>query len=137
MEVNLGRRAEAAIVVALLGMAPADSARAAPQTVKQDRPAAAAPSPAVSDVAAHPAANLGRLTLSGVAGIVTPHKGFVLLDMDEYQREGLSALTEQEKNRIPVAWSGQAPKVKEAVRVDGTLAKTAKGYVFTASRVTP
>ena len=88
-------------------------------------------------MAAHPAAHLGHLVLSGVVGTVTLHKGFVLLDMGEYQREGLSALTEREDNRIPVAWSGEAPKVKEAVRVDGTLAKTAKGYVFTAARVTP
>jgi hypothetical protein len=37
----------------------------------------------VSDVAAHSAAHLGHLLLSGVAGIVMPHKGFVLLDMGE------------------------------------------------------
>lgn len=137
MAVKPRRWAEAAIAAVLLGVMPAGLAQAAPQTVKPHPPAAAAASPTVSDVAAHPAAHLGRLVLSGVAGIVTPHKGFVLLDMGEYQREGLSAMAEQEKNRIPVLWSGRAPKVKEAVRVEGTLAKTAKGYVFTASRVTP
>lgn len=137
MKVKPRRWAEAAIIAALLGVMPGGFAWAVPQTVKPYKPAAAAPSPTVSDVAAHPAAHLGHLVLSGVAGIVTPHKGFVLLDMGEYQREGLSALSEREKNRIPVAWSGQAPKVKETVRVDGTLAKTAKGYVFTASRVMP
>lgn len=137
MAVKPWRWAEAAIAAVLLGVMPAGLVQAAPQTVKPHPPATVAPSLTVSDVAAHPAAHLGHLTLSGVAGIVTPHKGFVLLDRSEYQREGLSALSEQEKNRIPVVWSGPAPKVREAVRVDGTLAKTAKGYVFTASRVTP
>jgi hypothetical protein len=98
---------------------------------------AAVPSPEVRDVAANPAAHLGRLSLSGVVGIVTPHKSFVLVDMREYQGEGLACLTTPERTKIPVVWSGVAPKVKQAVRVTGTLAKTAKGYSFTADEVKP
>ena len=134
---SLGGSKRAAVFAALLAVGQVASAQTALRAVKPHKPAAVAPSPEVRAVAAHPAAHLGRLSLSGVVGIVTPHKGFVLLDTGEYQREGLSSLAEQEKNRIPVLWSGRAPKVKEAVRVEGTLAKTVKGYVFTASRVRP
>ena len=98
---------------------------------------AAAPSPSVRAVAHDPAAHLGNLTLEGVVGIVTPQKGFVLVDMDEYRAEGLSCLTTAEKTKMPVAWKGPAPEVKETVHVEGTLAKSADGYVFTASKVTP
>ena len=97
----------------------------------------AAPSPAVRDVAGNPAAHLGRLSLVGVVGIATPHKGFVLMDMQEYQGEGLACLTTPERTKIPVIWSGAAPKVKQTVRVDGTLAKTVRGYAFTADKVKP
>ena len=100
-------------------------------------PAVAATSQEVRNVAANPSAHLGRLTLSGVVGIVTPHKGFILMDTLEYQREGLACVTNAEKTKIPVVWSGAAPKVKQAVHVDGTLAKTAKGYSFTATQVRP
>ena len=111
-------------------------ADAAPVTVKS-KSVAAAPSPAVRDVAGNPAAHLGRLSLVGVVGIATPHKGFVLVDMQEYQGEGLACLTTPEKTKMPVVWLGAAPKVKQTVRVDGTLTKTARGYAFTADKVKP
>lgn len=127
---------QAAAFAAALGLAQGALAQAAP-VAKSHKAAPALPSPAVRDVAAHPAAHLGRLSLLGVVGIATPHKGFVLVDMQEYQGEGLGCLTTPEKTKIPVVWAGAAPKVKQAVRVDGTLAKTAKGYAFTASQVKP
>ena len=124
-------------MAALLGATPAGFAQAAPQSAVSSKPVAAVTSPAVRDLAVHPAAHLGRLSLSGVVGIATPGKGFVLIDMREYREEGLACLTNREKTKIPVVWSGTAPKVRQAVRIDGTLAKTATGYVFTAAEVTP
>lgn len=137
MVVKLGQWKKAAAFAALLDMTPVGFAQAAPQTVIPNKPVAAVSSPAVRDVAAHPAAHLGRLSLSGVVGIATAGKGFVLIDMREYRQEGLACLTNREKTKIPVVWSGAAPKVRQAVRVDGTLAKTATGYVFTAAKVAP
>lgn len=52
-------------------------------------------------VAANPAAHLGQLTLTGVVGIATLQKGFVLVDMAEYQAEGLSCLNTSEKTKFP------------------------------------
>ncbi len=77
------------------------------------------PSPAVRDVAAHPSAHLGQLALRGVVGIVNPGKGFVLVDMKEYQNEGFNCLATDEPTKISVSWKGTAPKVKEKVRVKG------------------
>ncbi len=89
----------------------------------------------VREVATSPSAHLGHLTFSGVVGIVTPKKGFVLVDMREYQGEGFSCLTKDEPTKIPVRWPGLAPKVKDVVRVYGQLVKGIDGYVFTASKV--
>ncbi len=136
---SMGKQA-AALAVAL-GLAQSVQAAPALHAAKpHKRPitrVAALPSPEVRDVAANPAAHLGRLSLSGVVGIATPQKGFVLVDTREYQGEGLACLTTPEPTKIPVVWSGAAPKVKQAVRVSGTLAKTAKGYAFTADEVKP
>lgn len=41
------------------------------------------------------------------------------------------------KDKDPCRLVGFAPKVKQAVRIDGTLAKTATGWVFTVAGVTP
>lgn len=95
----------------------------------------AGPTSEVRAVASNPSAHLGHVVLTGYVGIATPSKGFVLVDNTEYRNEGLACLTVPEPTKLPVIWQGAAPKVKEAVRVDGTLAKTAKGYTFTASRV--
>ena len=97
--------------------------------------APASPSPEVRDVAAKPAAHLGHLTLSGVVGIVTPEKGFVLVDNKEYAEEGFGCLTKDEPTKISVRWTGTSPKVKDKVRVEGQLTKEKKGYVFTAEKV--
>ena len=92
--------------------------------------------PAVRDVAAKPSAYLGGLTLVGVVGIVTPEKGFILVDLKEYQEEGFGCLTTDEPTKISVQWTGAAPKVKDKVRVDGKLVKEKKGYAFVAEKVT-
>lgn len=92
-------------------------------------------SPPVRDVAAHPSAYLGRLTLTGVVGIVSPGKGFVLVDMKEYREEGFNCLATREPTKISVRWKGAAPKVREKVRVEGQLAKKKAGYAFTAKKV--
>lgn len=94
-----------------------------------------APSPPVRDVAADPAAHLGRLALAGVVGIVTPGKGFVLMDLKEYQEEGFACLATDEPIKIAVRWTGAAPKVKEQVQVDGNLVKEQEGYAFIAEKV--
>lgn len=97
---------------------------------------AEAPSPSVRDVATDPAAHLGHLALAGVVGIVTPRKGFVLVDLKEYREEGFACLTTDEPTKIAVQWTGAAPKVRERVQVDGKLVKGRKGYAFIADKVT-
>lgn len=99
-------------------------------------PATAPRFPTVRAVASHPAQYLGRLVLTGVVGIVTPGKGFIMVDMREYRREGFACLAKDEPTKIPVQWKGAAPIIKQIVRVDGTLVKGKKGYAFIAKRVT-
>lgn len=98
-------------------------------------PSTKTPSPEVRDVASKPSAYLGSLTLTGVVGIVTKGKGFVLVDMKEYEGCGLSCLADNEPTKVSVLWKGEAPKVKDKVRVDGKLVKEKKGYTFTAEKV--
>ena len=89
---------------------------------------------AVSELAAKPSTHLGRVAVTGVVATATPGKGFLLLDSVEYKKCALTCLNEP-GNKIPVRWSGAVPKVEQTMRVDGTLAKTAKGFVFTAHKV--
>ncbi len=98
-------------------------------------PSSKLPSPAVRDVAANPAAHLGQLVLTGVVGIVNSGKGFVLVDMKEYQNEGFNCLATDEPTKISVRWTGKAPKVREKVCVQGRLSKEKTGYAFTAEKV--
>lgn len=115
-----------------------DETAAKTTTAVASAPSAAAPSVrdvSVREVATSPSAHLGHLTFSGVVGIVTPKKGFVLIDMREYQGEGFGCLTNDEPTKISVRWPGLAPKVKDAVRVDGELTKEKNGYAFTANKV--
>jgi hypothetical protein len=98
-------------------------------------PSSKALSPEVRDVAANPSAHAGHLVLTGVIGIVTPEKGFVLVDRKEYQEEGFGCLATDEPTKISVQWKGAAFKVKDKVRVEGTLSKEKKGYTFTADKV--
>lgn len=124
-------------VIIIIGLALAIAAPLSTlaQSTNSTNSVAASPSPEVRDVAANPSAHLGHLTLFGVVGIVTPEKGFVLVDMKEYQNEGFGCLTTDEPTKISVRWTGAAPKVKDKLRVDGQLAKEKKGDVFTAEKV--
>jgi hypothetical protein len=98
-------------------------------------PSAKTPAPEVRDVASKPSAYLGPLTLNGVVGIVTPKKGFVLVDLKEFQEEGFGCLASDEPTKISVGWTGTAPKVKDKVRIEGKLVREKKGYKFTAEKV--
>ena len=95
--------------------------------------AAAAPL-AVNDIADNPKAHLGHLVLAGVVGTVESKKGFVVVDKREYDKCGLSCLNEGAA-KVPVRWTGAAPKVTDTVRVEGTLAKSEKGLIFTAEKI--
>ena len=98
-------------------------------------PSPKTPSPEVRDVAGNPSTYVGRLTLKGVVGIINAQKGFVLVDMKEYQNEGFACLATDEPTKITVHWTGAAPKIKDKVRVEGVLTKEKKGYSFTADKV--
>ena len=71
-----------------------------------------------------------------MVGTVNPGKGFVLVDTREFKNCGLSCLTEPGTNKIPFAWTGAVPQVKQTVLVDGILEKTAKGFSIKAEKVT-
>lgn len=89
----------------------------------------------VNELAAKPAAHLGRVTVVGVVATVNPGKGFLLIDSEEYRNCGLGCLTQAGTRKIPVDWTGATPKVKQTVRVDGVLEKTVKGFFMKAERV--
>ncbi len=116
-------------IIAAAALPPAAFAR------PKSPPTTAPRSPTVRAVATHPAAYLGHLILSGVVGLVTPGKGFILVDTREYRQEGFVCLTTDEPTKIPIEWMGTAPRVKETVRVAGKLVKNKKGYAFIAGKV--
>jgi hypothetical protein len=89
----------------------------------------------VNDVAATPESHLGDLIIVGVVGIVTPGKGFVLVDQREYGKCGLSCLTEKGTKKIPVQWRGASPKLEDTVRVAGMLSKSKQGLTFAAKQI--
>ena len=89
----------------------------------------------VSDLAKGAAAHLGPVSVVGVVGIVSPGKSFVMVDSREFKECGLNSLTEAEAKKLPVRWTGMAPKVTDTVRVEGTVAQTNKGLTFTAEKV--
>lgn len=97
--------------------------------------AAPAKTLSVNELGGNPASHLGHIVLVGVVGTVNQKKGFLLVDTREYKECGLSCLTEPGTKKIPVRWTGTAPKLKDTVRVDGDLAKSARGYMLTAQRV--
>jgi hypothetical protein len=77
----------------------------------------------VNDLAGKPGEHLGPVRLIGVVAVVSQGRGFVLVDQREYADCGLSCLTEQGTKKIPVHWSGNAPKLEQTVRVAGILIK--------------
>lgn len=96
---------------------------------------AAAKSLSVNQLAAKPDTFVGKVEVVGRVAAATPGKGFTLIDSVNCATCTTECLTDKTTKKIPFLWSGATPVVKEVVRVDGTLAKTAKGYTFTVERV--
>jgi hypothetical protein len=89
----------------------------------------------VNDLAAKPAEHLGEVRLVGVVAVVSEGSGFVLVDKREYADCGISCISEPGTKKIPVRWSGDAPKLEQTVRVDGTLQQTDKGLSLVAKDI--
>ena len=116
-----------ALIAGIAGGLKADARQAA-------RPAANK-AVSVDQLAARPNAHLGRVTLVGVVASVSPRKGFLLIDAKEYKECGLKCVNEAGTKKVPVQWSGAAPKTKQAVKVEGVMAKAPKGMTFTANKI--
>jgi hypothetical protein len=89
----------------------------------------------VNDLAAKPAEHLGQVRLVGVVAGVSQGNGFVLVDTREYADCGISCISEPATKKIPVRWNGDAPKLEQTVRVEGTLHQTDKGLSLVAREV--
>ena len=89
----------------------------------------------VNDLAGKPAEHLGPVRQIGVVAVVPQGRGFVLVDQREYAGCGLSCLTEQGTKRIPVHWSGDAPKLEQTVRVAGILSQSENGFSLVAQEI--
>ena len=89
----------------------------------------------VSDLAGKPGEHLGQVQLIGVVAAVSQGQGFVLVDKREYADCGLTRLAETGTKKIPVRWSGDAPKVEQTVRVAGILSQSEQGLSFVAQEI--
>jgi hypothetical protein len=89
----------------------------------------------VNDLSEKPDQYLGPVQLVGVVAVVSQGKGFLLVDKHEYADCGLSCLAEAGTRRIPVSWTGDAPKLEQTVRVVGILRRTEKGLSFVAQEL--
>ncbi|HEY5975793.1 MAG TPA: hypothetical protein VIU41_13725 [Geobacteraceae bacterium] len=90
----------------------------------------------VNQLAAKPDAYVGKVAVVGRVAAAMQGKGFTLIDSTNCATCTTECLPDKATKKIPFLWSGTAPALKDIVRVDGILAKTAKGYTFTAERVT-
>lgn len=104
-------------------------------------PALSAPQPAakplsVNQLAEKPATFVGKVNVVGRVAAVTSGKGFTLIDSVNCATCTTECLTDKTTKKIPFLWSGAAPEVKGVILVQGSLAKTDKGYTFTAEKVT-
>ena len=90
----------------------------------------------VNRLAASPDSFIGKVAVVGRVAAATSGKGFTLIDSVNCANCATECLTDKNKKKIPFLWSGAAPVVKDVVRVQGTLAKTDKGFTFTAESVT-
>lgn len=124
-----------ALFPAVWGQTPKHTAAKRPPAVIKKAASNAVKPLTVNDLAASPNAHLGHVSLVGVVATVNAGKGFLLIDSREYKECGLSCLSEAGTKKIPVRWTGATPKVTEAVRVDGILAKEPKGMAYTAQKV--
>jgi hypothetical protein len=89
----------------------------------------------VNDLANKPNEHLGQVQLVGVVAAVSQGEGFVLVDKREYADCGLSCLAEPATKKVPVRWSGDAPKLEQTVHVAGTLSQSMKGLSLVAQEV--
>ena len=89
----------------------------------------------VNDLAAKPGEHLDRVQLVGVVAAVSQGKGFVLVDKREYADCGLSCFAEPGTKKIPVRWSGDAPKLEQTVRVAGILSRSEEGLSLVAQEI--
>jgi hypothetical protein len=110
----------------------ADATSAPGQQPQQKTPA---PTVTVNDLASKPDEHLGQVQLVGVVAAISQGEGFVLVDKREYADCGLSCLAEPATKKVPVRWSGDAPKLEQTVHVAGILSQSAKGLSFVAQEV--
>ena len=89
----------------------------------------------VNDLAGKPAEHLGQVRLIGVVATVSQGQGFLLVDKREYADCGLSCLTEQGTKKIPVRWSGDAPRPEQTVLVAGILSQNEHGLSLVAQEI--
>ena len=89
----------------------------------------------VNDLAGKPGEHLGQVRLIGVVAAVSQGQGFVLVDKREYADCGLTCLAEPGTKKIPVRWSGDAPKLEQTVRVAGVLSQSEQGLSFVAQEI--
>jgi hypothetical protein len=89
----------------------------------------------VNDLAGKPGEHLGQVQLIGVVAAVSQGQGFVLVDKREYANCGLTCLAEPGTKKIPIRWSGDAPKLERIVRVAGILSQSAQGLSFVAQKI--
>jgi hypothetical protein len=89
----------------------------------------------VNDLAGKPGEHLGQVQLIGVVAAVSQGQGFVLVDKREYADCGLTCLAEPGTKKIPVRWSGDAPKLEQTVHVSGILSQSAQGLSFVAQQI--
>jgi hypothetical protein len=88
-----------------------------------------------NDLAGKPGEHLGQVQLIGVVAAVSQGQGFVLVDKREYADCGLTCLAEPGTKKIPVRWSGDAPKLEQTVRVAGILSQSEQGLSFVAQEI--
>jgi hypothetical protein len=89
----------------------------------------------VNDLARKPGEHLGQVQLIGVVAAVSQGEGFVLVDRREYADCGLTCLAEPGTKKIPIRWSGDAPKLEQTVRVVGILSQSEQGLSFVAQEI--
>jgi len=89
----------------------------------------------VNDLTDDPGGRQGQVQLLGVVAAVSPGQGFILVDKREYASCGLICLTESGTKKIPIRWSGNAPKLEQTVRVIGILSASRQGLSFVAQSI--
>jgi hypothetical protein len=89
----------------------------------------------VNDLAGKPDEHLGQVQLTGVVAAISEGQGFVLVDKREYAECGLACVAEPGTKKIPIRWSGDAPKLEQTVRVAGILRRSEQGLSFVAQEI--